>query len=184
MTNSLSLASENSRLAYDVDRTYIAVSQFLAKEARLLDEDRLREWLELLDEAFVYEMPLRVDRERKKGGNEFVENAYRIRDNKGAMKFRIERLYTGHARAEELASRTCRIVGSISVESTTTVDVVCVNSAVLIYRQRGNNLESEIIPARHRDLMRIVNGHSIQWLSRTVFLTEKSLATTNLAIIL
>jgi 3-phenylpropionate/cinnamic acid dioxygenase small subunit len=184
MTNSLPLTSESSRFAFDMDRAYVSISQFLANEARLLDEDRLREWFELLDDGFIYEIPLRVDRERKKGGNEYLENAYRIRDNKGAMRFRIERLYTGHARAEELASRTCRVVGSIGVESTTTPDVICVYSAVLIYRQRGNSLESEIIPARHRDLMRIAKGEQIQWLSRTVFLTEKSLATTNLAIIL
>jgi hypothetical protein len=75
-------------------------------------------------------------------------------------------------------------VGSIGVENANAPGVVCATSAVSIYRQRGNKLELEIIPARHRDLIRIGNGQTPRLLSRTVLITEKSLATTNLAIIL
>lgn len=162
---------------------YATVSRFLAYEAGLLDQDLLKEWLDLLDDEFTYRIPIRVDRERRAGGNNIYDPAdYRINDTKAAMKVRIDRLYTGHAWAEELSSRTCRVVGSVNVQATDEPGTVRATSSSIVYRQRSVNLEWEIVAARHDDRIRLgPDGPRLR--SRVVYLTENTLATNNLAII-
>jgi 3-phenylpropionate/cinnamic acid dioxygenase small subunit len=174
---------ERSRPQFAAPDVHSAVTQFLVYEASLLDEDRMAEWLDLLDEDFVYEIPLRVDRERKQGGNRFAPGSYRMRDSKGALQNRINRLNTGHAWVEELASRTCRLVGAAAVTTTDRPSVVRAQSAVFIYRQRGDQRDFDIIPARHEDEILIDEG-SMRLLKRRVLLTEKCLSTNNLAIVI
>lgn len=160
-----------------------AVTQFLVYEAMLLDQDRLTEWLDLLDDSFVYSIPLRHDRERKQGGNSFVAGSYRIHDSKKALGYRISRLNTGHAWVEELPSRTSRLVGSVAVMPADKPDVYEAISSIILYRQHGDQRDFEIIPARHEDVLKRQADGSFRFLSRAVFLTEKCLSTNNLAII-
>ena len=160
-----------------------AITQFLAYEASLLDQDRMEEWLDLLEDDFVYAVPIREDRERKQGGNQFVRGNYRMHDSKPALRYRIERLLTGHAWVEELASRTSRLVGSVAVWSTEDPAVYHATSSIVVYRQRGDQRDFEIIPARHEDLLRQGADGTFRLVRRTTLLTEKCIATNNLAII-
>ena len=158
-----------------------AVSRFLAVEARLLDEGREEEWFELLDDDLLYEIPVRQATEPR--SNEVSPDAWRLRDTKAHVRARLDRLNTGHAYSEIPPSRTMRLVGSIVADQTADPDVVRVHSSLLLYRQRGIDPYYILIPARREDLVRLTpDGPRL--LARKVVLTETSLLTPNLGVIL
>lgn len=157
------------------------ITQFLAHESRLLDEGREEEWLDLLDEDLLYEVPIRQASEPR--SQEYSQVGYRMRDTKEHMRTRIARLNTGIAYSEVPPSRTLRLVGSIEITPTDMTDVVAVTSALLVYRQRGIDPYFDLIPARREDRIRLTPASPLL-LSRRVLNTETSLETPNLAVIL
>jgi len=158
---------------------YAEISQFLGHEARLLDENRLDEWLELLDPAIVYEIPIRLAGARG-GANEFPQGAYRVRDTFEMISKRIERLATGEAWAETPPSRTVRLVGSIVIQPVDAT-VYAVDSALMVYRQRAQDEVADLIPARRLDRVRIDAG-GCKLVRRTIILAETVIKTPNLGI--
>jgi len=165
-----------------VDTQLLAsVNQFLALEAKLLDEGREEEWLELLDEELLYVVPIRLATENR--ADEIQRDAFRIRDTKYHVRMRLQRLGTGHAYSEIPPSRTMRLVGSVLVQRTADADVVEVNSALLVYRQRGIDDHFDLIPCRRNDTLRLT-AEGPRLLTREVVLTEVGLATPNLGIFL
>lgn len=160
---------------------YAMASQFLAHEARLLDEGREEEWFELLDDDLLYTVPVRQATEPR--ANEVNRSAFRLRDTKAHVRTRINRAHTGHAYSEIPPSRTLRIVGSVEVAATDRADVTAVHSSLLLYRQRGIDVHFDLIPCRRNDLLRIT-GAGPRLLSREVILTETSLKTANLGVFL
>ncbi|TRW47466.1 aromatic-ring-hydroxylating dioxygenase subunit beta [Georgenia yuyongxinii] len=157
------------------------VTQFLATEARLLDEGREEDWYELLDDAFVYEVPVRQATEPR--SHEFAQRGIRVKDTKAHIRTRIDRLNTGIAYSEVPPSRTLRVVGSIEILGTDAPDVVAVNSALLLYRQRGIDTWNDLIPVRREDTIRLA-ADGPRLLSRRALTTETTLGTPNLAVFL
>jgi 3-phenylpropionate/cinnamic acid dioxygenase small subunit len=157
------------------------VTQFLAFEAKLLDEGREEDWLELLDEELLYVVPIRLATENR--ADEIQRGAFRIRDTKYHVRMRLQRLGTGHAYSEIPPSRTMRLVGSVLVQRTADADVVEVNSALLVYRQRGIDDHFDLIPCRRNDTLRLT-AEGPRLLTREVVLTEVGIATPNLGIFL
>ncbi|MBH0121934.1 phenylpropionate dioxygenase [Rhodococcus sp. CX] len=161
--------------------TYTAVAQFLAHEARLLDEGREQEWFELLDDDLLYTVPSRQSTEPRSA--EINRNAWRIRDTKAHVRTRIARQNTGKAYSEVPPSRTMRLVGSIEVAATTEPDVVEAHSSLLLYRQRGIDVHFDLIPCRRNDRIRLTDAGP-RLLAREVILTETSIKTANLGVFL
>lgn len=158
------------------------VSQFLAEDAALLDANMLWEWYERLADDFVYEIPMRVVRERG-GGSEFPAGAYRQRDSRGTVRQRIERLETGHAWAEDPATRTLRIVSNTVLVDVDQDGVVSAQSAVLLYREQVQDPTPELIAGRRLDRIRF-SGESPKLVARTVWLAHTTLNTANLGVFL
>src|SRR6185437_11501581 len=91
-----------------VDAELLAtVTQFLALEAKLLDEGREEDWLELLDEELLYVVPIRLATENR--ADEIQHDSFRIRDTKYHVRTRLQRLATHHAYSEIPPSRTMRL---------------------------------------------------------------------------
>lgn len=153
--------------------------EFLAWEAKLLDDRRFDEWYDLLDDEVLYEVPLNIARQAK--NEEIPEKGFRIRDQKSHIRIRIARLSTGHAWAEMPVSRTLRMVGSVYVERTDDPGVISVESALMLYRQRGHDEAGDMIPVRRRDLLKYTS-EGIRLLHRKAFLTEVTLNTPNLGV--
>lgn len=164
-----------------LDQLLALASQFLAREARLLDEGREEEWFELLDDDILYSIPMRQATEPR--SQEVDRSAYRLRDTKAHLRTRLDRIQTGMAYSEVPASRTMRIVGSVEVTGKPEPDLVAVSSALLVYRQRGIDPHHDLIPCRRNDRLRLTSD-GVRLLSREVILTETILATPNLAVIL
>ena len=154
------------------DAFFIA-QEFLGQEAKLLDERRFDEWFELLDDEIVYHVPIREA--RLAYADEHAGGGYRVRDNKALIGVRIERLKSGFAWAETPPSRTTRVVGSILANPAGESEIA-VESAMLLYRQRGHDAVGEVIPRVPADVPRL--------LRRDAYIAEVVLSTSNLGVFL
>jgi ethylbenzene dioxygenase beta subunit len=161
--------------------SFLRAHRFLSLEAKLLDERRFEEWLELLDEDIVYEVPLRQTRSHY--SDQHPENAFHIRDSKALIKNRVDRLKSGFAWSETPPSRTLRLIGNVFVSAIRSADVIEVESALLLYRQRGTDATSDVIPVRRRDVIRFAGEHG-KLLSRRAELLETVMHTPNLGVFL
>lgn len=74
-------------------------------------------------------------------------------------------------------------MGSVIVERTGESDVLSVESAMIVSRQRGHDASADVIPVRRHDLLRLTDDGP-RLLKRTALLTEVVLTTPNLGIFL
>lgn len=172
--------TSNFTLTSDLERFHF-VSQFLAREAKLLDERRFEEWIAMVDDQIVYEVSHR--QAMMEYQDEFTAGAFRLRDDMPNLRARVDRLSSGYAWAETPPSRTLRVVGSILVTATDEPDIVESDSALLIYRQRGSVEPGHIIPVRRSDQIRITEDGG-RLLSRRASIPDTVLQTPNLGIFL
>lgn len=160
---------------------FAIAQQFLSWEAKLLDERRFRDWFALIDDSIEYIVPIRMA--KLAFADEVPAGGYRIYDNKDLIETRIKRLECGAAWAETPPSRTLRLVGSLLVEGTDRPDVIAVESAMIMYRQRGHDARGDLIPVRRQDLLRLTDGGA-RLFKRTALITEAVLNTPNLGVFL
>lgn len=159
-----------------------AICQFLGREAMLLDNGRLDDWVNLLDEGILYEIPLRIS--ARKQEDQFPKGAFRMHEDMAMIRKRLERMGTSENWAEDPASRTVRTVGSIFVEEDEGGGIFRVHSALSLYRQRALDRAYEWIPARRIDRIRIEASGECRLVRRTIILAETILQTPNLAVFL
>ncbi len=141
------------------------VEQFLYREARLLDERRFHEWLELMADDVHYWMPTRINRladrdgetwaiERELSGSE--ELAF-FDETRESLERRVARLDTGRAWAEDPPSRTRRLITNVEVEPGDAPHELRAFSNFLLYRSRGETKRDTFVGQR-RDVLRLVKG--------------------------
>lgn len=157
----------------------LIAQEFLATEAKLLDERRFWEWYALLDDEIVYHVPLR--QARLAFADEVPQGAFRLLDTKKHIETRIKRIDSGAAWAETPPSRTLRMVGSLIVETTDRPDVIVAENALMMYRQRGHGTVGDVIPVRRRDQLKLTAG-GVRLLRRDALITEAVLMTPNLGV--
>lgn len=157
--------------------TFLTAQNFLAKEAKLLDERRFEDWLAMLDENIIYHVPIREA--KLNFADEHASGAYRINDVRSLVETRVKRLNSGQAWAEIAPSRTLRMVGSVIAEREG--DIINAESALIIYRQRGHDDPGELIPVRRQDQLKVTDD-GVKLLRRDAFITEVVLTTPNLGI--
>lgn len=118
--------------------------RLLEEEARLLDNDRLEDWLKLFAAECVYWVPATVT-----GGDPRREVAISF-DDRRRMEDRVYRLRTGFAWSQKPKSRTVRLVSNVEVFRTASENSRMVRSNFLISEFRG--FETRYLPgwAGHR----------------------------------
>src|SRR5215469_13626722 len=84
--------------------------EFLIQEARLLDERRFREWMELFAEDGTYWVPAVPDQASP------LDQASLFYDDRELMKTRVERLEHPRIHVQTPPSRTAHLVGSVVIE--------------------------------------------------------------------
>lgn len=89
----------------------VRVTTFLAREAWLLDNWRLDDWLELIDEGIRYVVPS-TDCPTGDADNSVVF----INDDIALLRARVKRLQSRHAHREYPASRTRRFISNVLVD--------------------------------------------------------------------
>ena len=168
-------------LPYD-DPRHLTAAHWLVEEAALLDARHWEAWLDLLADDVRYVMPVRVTMSLRGGSDVRGEMAHFDEDRYSLGK-RVERLATEHAWTEDPPSRTRHLITNIRTFATGADDVLRVESAVLLFRSRGDTRPPEIVCAGRVDRLR-ANGDSYQLAERRIDVDESVLRTQNLAIFL
>jgi 3-phenylpropionate/cinnamic acid dioxygenase small subunit len=170
------------------------VEQFLYREARLLDERRFHEWLELLTDDVHYWMPVRTSRYPKSSKAIAILDAARyeeeelakadelaiLDETKESLARRIARLDTGMAWAEDPPSRTRHIIANVEVEPGETEAELKVYSNFLVYRNRSETEQDFYVGARQDVLRKVDGGWKIA--RRKIILDQSVLLAKNVSI--
>ena len=170
------------------------VEQFLYREARLLDERRLHEWVELFTEDARYWMSSRanrypatskaigiLDHDRYSEEELAREDELALFDEtKATLQARVARLDTGMAWAEDPPSRTRHLITNIEVEEGDTASELKVYSNYLVYRTRGET-EQDFYVGRREDTLQHVDG-TWKIARRKIVLDQNVLLAKNLSI--
>ena len=149
------------------------IEQFLYREARLLDQRKFHEWLDLLTDDLHYWMPMRsnrypanskaiaiLDGSRYEESEVSTEDELAIMDEtKDSLRRRVARLDTGMAWAEDPPSRTRHMISNVEVEQGDRESEIKVYSNFLMYRTRGETEQDFYVGCRE-DILRNVDG---QW---------------------
>jgi biphenyl 2,3-dioxygenase subunit beta len=159
------------------------VEDFLYLEAELLDDRKLREWLDLFTDDARYWMPLRhnpferpadLTEELSKPGE-----GYYFDDDKKSLKIRVERVYAKNAWAEMPPSRTRHFVSNVRVKRDDGSELE-VRSNFLVYRTRMET-DQDMFVGERQDLLRRVDG-SFKIARRTIVLDQAVLAAKNISV--
>ena len=161
------------------------VEDFLFLEAELLDDRKLREWLDLLTDDVRYWMPLRhkllerpedLSDELAKPGE-----GYYFNDDKKSLRIRVERLYAKNAWAEMPPSRTRHLISNIRIKKDDGLEI-SVHSNFIVYRTRME-ADQDIFVGTRQDLLRRVDG-ALKIVKRTIILDQAVLSAKNISVFL
>src|SRR5438105_495071 len=131
------------------------VQEFLYREARLLDERRLTEWLKLLAEDIHYFMPIRRNIKFGDWELEFSDPESEISyfdEGKDILTGRIRQINTGVHWAEEPVSRFEHLISNVEILATPGDDIQ-VASKFFCYQNRLAD-EVNIFVGRRYDTLR------------------------------
>lgn len=166
--------------AVDVE-TYLGCLQFLTYEAELLDDNRLRDWLDLLHPDIEYTVPIRLTRERAAGPG-FSTEGWHMNENYSSLETRVARLETEYAWAEDPPSRTRRYVTNVRAQAGEG-SAISVKSNMLLVRGRYDAPNVQLLSSERRDVLEEVDG-KLRLRTRLVLLDHSTLGTPNLGIFL
>lgn len=164
------------------DERHLVAHQWLVDEAYQLDAQEYDDWLARIAKDIHYVMPVRVTTalgagyDTSPGMAHFDEDWY-------SLSRRVARFNTEHAWTEDPPSRLRHHVTNVRTFATENPDELIVESAVLLFRSRGDVREAATISAGREDLLRRT-GHGWQLARRTIMVDESVLRTQNLAIFL
>jgi len=168
------------------DPAHQAAHQFLVEEAALLDAADYAGWLDLLCADIRYLMPVRVTTARGAGFDTLADMGH-FDEDMYALRKRVQRLATDHAWTEDPPSRTRHFVTNVrtfrgSAFPDGGVEFV-VESAVLLFRSRGDTREADLVSAGRTDLLR-ETAAGLRLARREILVDEAVLRTQNLAVFL
>lgn len=158
--------------------SYDEIRRFLHDEAALIDDGRLRDWLDLLTDDVSYRIPTRVTKDRG-AETEFDTDSFHLNDDRYRLEKRIQRLETEYAWAEDPPSRTRHIISNIRVDEGDG-DGHQVRSNFLLYRNRGDSSDHDLLAGERHDVIRRVDGQ-LKLAERVVELDQGTLSTHNIS---
>lgn len=164
------------------DTRHLTAHRWLIEEAYILDQQEYATWLDMLTEDIHYYMPVKVTTALGAGYDTAPGMAH-FDENKYSLSRRVARFATEHAWTEDPPSRIRHYVTNVRTFETDSADEIIVDSAVLLFRSRGDVREPSLISAGREDLLRR-DGDRWQLARRHIAVDESVLRTQNLAIFL
>lgn len=172
------------------DPAHLAAHQFLVEEAALLDAADYAGWLDLLCADIRYLMPVRVTTARGAGFDSLADMGH-FDEDIYALRKRVQRLATDHAWTEDPPSRTRHFVTNVRTfppcwhkpAGPNGGAEFAVESAVLLFRSRGDTREADLVSAGRTDLLR-ETAAGLRLARREIRVDEAVLRTQNLAVFL
>ncbi len=122
----------------------LRVADFIAREARLLDDWKLEEWLALCTDDVRYVVPGTDD-----PGSDPTSSLVLVDDDRMRLGWRVKRLLSGHAHREYPYSRTRRIVSNVLVDSVGE-DGIHASAAFVVWRFRHRHSDPFIGHCEYR----------------------------------
>ena len=162
---------------------YHSISQFMYTEAKLLDDWKFREWLDVLAEDISYTLrttPNAQTRDRRRS----IEppTTWVFNDNKHLLERRVARLETGMAWAEEPPSRTTHMVSNILVEATEVAGEYDVHLTYLLYRTQKEKDVTIYCGKRLDKIRKVDTGLGWQIFNRKIVLDQVTYSSHNLSV--
>jgi len=141
------------------DSEYRAASEFLVYEARLFDQHRYLEWLELISDDIHYELVAHTVQSAA-DAEKSLASVPLFSENRASLQTRVEQLSNpAFTVSENPPSRSRHFVTNIWVERGAQADELAVSSNLLVYRGRGFDLPQHFFPIVRNDILRNVDGH-------------------------
>jgi len=150
------------------------VAAFYAFETMLLDDNRLREWLDVCDEEIRYVMPMRETRLGPPSQNPNPP-FYLYNDDKSSLDTRVARLETGMALVESPPAASQRLVTDVHVLGSEP-GFVDARSSFIVVQVRDEQNEAHF-SGRRTDRLRVVEG-GFRILRREILLVHYVLSRT------
>ena len=164
------------------DERHLTAHQWLVDEAWLLDAQAYEAWLELLTDDIHYLMPVRVTTALGAGYDTSPGMAH-FDEDKYSLSRRVARFLTEHAWTEDPPSRLRHHLSNVRTFATEDPDHLVVDSATLLFRNRGDVREGSFVSAGREDLLRRTpDGWKLA--RRTIMVDDSVIRMQNLAIFL
>jgi len=164
------------------DPVYFSAMDFLIQEARLLDQDRLVDWRDLLAPDIFYYMSQQRTLER--GQARFDTGSYWYYENFDTLDLRIRKfLVAKSAFAEDPPSRIRRYVGNLTLFTTADPDEFVAESYLQLLRNRGDAPDYETLSCGRDDILRR-DGDGWSIAQRHIMVDQAVLGTHNLSFFL
>ncbi len=162
---------------------WFELMQFYIREAWLLDERRLKEWLDLFTEDVLYFMPRRKNVPRRELHRELTPpgDLAILEEDRRYLEMRVARLETGMAWAEDPPSRTRHLVGNLQAEPLENGEAAT-KTAFLVYRSHLET-DHQLLSGCREDVVRRVDG-AWKIARRTIVLDANVLLDKNLSVFL
>jgi len=162
---------------------WLELMHFYIHEAWLLDERRLKEWLDLFTDDVLYFIPRRKNVLRREAHREVTPlgDLALIEDDRRYLEMRVARLDTGMAWGEDPPSRTRHLIGNLTAEPLSGGEVKA-KTAFLVYRSHLET-DHQLLAGSREDLLRKVGG-AWKIAKRTILLDANVLLDKNLSVFL
>jgi 3-phenylpropionate/cinnamic acid dioxygenase small subunit len=164
------------------DGLHLEAHRWLVDEAYLLDEQDYETWMSRIAEDVHYLMPVRVTTALGAGYSTSPGMAH-LDENKYSLSRRVARFATEHAWTEDPPSRLRHYITNVRTFRTENADEIIVDSAVLLFRSRGDVREAATVSAGREDLLRRTAA-GWELARRTILVDESVIRMQNLAIFL
>lgn len=163
------------------DPRHQSAAQFLVEEAHLLDSADYEAWLGLLDPRIRYRMPVRVTAVKAADESD-VQTMDHFDEDWYSLRKRVQRFATDYAWTEDPQSRIRHHVSNVRTFEGDDGELV-VESAVLLYRSRGDRAAPSLLSAGRTDVL-VPTPDGLRLRARDIEIDESVLRTQNLAIFL
>lgn len=164
------------------DALHLQAHRWLVDEAYLLDAQDYDAWMSRIAEDVHYLMPVRVTTALGAGYSTSPGMAH-LDENRYSLSRRVARFATEHAWTEDPPSRLRHYITNVRTFRTDNPDEIIVDSAVLLFRSRGDVREAATVSAGREDLLRRT-GTGWELARRTIMVDESVIRMQNLAIFL
>ena len=158
------------------------IEQFLFREARLLDEHRFEEWLDLFTADTRYWVPIRETAADLPSGvpaEDAIAVAH-IDDDRDGLKLRVDRLGTRLAHAETPQSRTRHLITNVEIVDVSSEELTALSNFI-VYQARKERSEFLMVGSRNDRLRRSPAGWRI---ARRKVVLEQTILPRSLSIFL
>lgn len=152
------------------------IESFLYAEARLLEQNRLTEWLGLFADQFRYWMPVREYVEGADGQSAGADTFALFDDDRQSLALRVARLETGIAHAEVPKSVTQRLVTNVVIAPDARTTEIRASSNFMVYQERRGR-HAHTFFGRRDDVLTRENG-KLRIAARKIELAQTILPTT------